>query len=396
MDVLPILPPVNRRDLRSSALAFAWTLAAILGAVVITLFANRVGPRLLAPIAVMLGYLYYGYNSPGRNTAKLADSVYFLGFLWTLYALINEFVFRRGQATDTDSVYRVFGYALVTTASGMFCRLALLQFHETASDQMEQAHDELDVELERLVRQMAASSAHLSDWRVKSLEALKQFDTELTSATKSIPETIRTVHTESAKAISETLNQAVLPLLAEIKEISPLTRKMKTAMANLEKTMTSAGDTITESSMTFAQRMSGAVDSAATAVSDTLRAAGTRLGTSATQYATVLETQAQVATTAITGLTDSQTKMLQFFEALQRNVMDVTGAVVAARQHAAELPREIATAIQNVNATGNMAADSIRAVSNETVESIMQARAAGEALKKTVDEVLDFVHNRMV
>src|SRR5262245_34870244 len=94
-------PVASVRANYATGLALAWMIAAVGGAIAITAFSAQTGIRLAVPIAIMFLYGYYGYYSPGRNTAKLADSIYFLGFLWTLYALINEFVFRNGSATNS-------------------------------------------------------------------------------------------------------------------------------------------------------------------------------------------------------------------------------------------------------------------------------------------------------
>src|SRR5215510_11066745 len=68
------------------------------------------------------------------RVGQLADSLYFLGFLWTLWALIDSFVIN--QLSIAEGVFRAFGYALVTTATGMFLRLLLLQFGYSAEDQV--------------------------------------------------------------------------------------------------------------------------------------------------------------------------------------------------------------------------------------------------------------------
>src|SRR5690349_6940978 len=87
-------PLASDRQIHSSVLATGWTLAAAGGFVAISALSGQSSSlRLLAPLVIMALYVYFGLNSPGRNTAKLADSIYFLGFLWTLYALINEFIF---------------------------------------------------------------------------------------------------------------------------------------------------------------------------------------------------------------------------------------------------------------------------------------------------------------
>src|SRR5881396_209812 len=131
------------RRFAGQELGFAWGVAAVLGALAISLSSGVQPARLFIPVVIMVFYLMYGWRLDTKNTAKLADSVYFLGFLWTLYALIDALVFRRGQI-KADQVFVVFGYALVTTACGMFLRLLVLQFQRTLPDQIVEARDEID------------------------------------------------------------------------------------------------------------------------------------------------------------------------------------------------------------------------------------------------------------
>src|SRR2546425_116979 len=124
--------PPSRKRVRAEQhdLALAWMAAAVLGGLAISLIPERVGPwRMLAPLGAMAAYLLFAFTRSQHSTPRVADSAYFMGFLWTLWALINVLVWHpRLKATE---LYVAFGYALLTTASGMFVRLALLQFYRT-------------------------------------------------------------------------------------------------------------------------------------------------------------------------------------------------------------------------------------------------------------------------
>src|SRR5947208_5230201 len=111
--------------IRAHNLATAWVIAVTGGALTISASSGLQLRRLLLPLIVMFGYLWYGLLQRNRNTAKLADSLYFMGFLWTLYALIDSLI-RQGSQITSDTVFIAFGYALVTTGMGMFLRLALI------------------------------------------------------------------------------------------------------------------------------------------------------------------------------------------------------------------------------------------------------------------------------
>src|SRR5947209_11787600 len=127
----PSIRPVPRvyAFLESRQLGIAWVISVILGAVAIS-STHSVNPqRLLIPVAIMLGYGLFVFNQwtelfanssqayQHSIVAQLADSMYFMGFVWTLWALIDSFVLR---VNTSDAIFRTFGYALVTTATGMF------------------------------------------------------------------------------------------------------------------------------------------------------------------------------------------------------------------------------------------------------------------------------------
>src|SRR5689334_15209375 len=87
---------------RNKALGVAWVIAALTGAICISLTESIQPSRLLTPVGVMAIYGVYSYNilqtmakraglsdAYKRNVAaQIADSLYFIGFLWTLWALI--------------------------------------------------------------------------------------------------------------------------------------------------------------------------------------------------------------------------------------------------------------------------------------------------------------------
>src|SRR5438128_12684045 len=84
-------PPDGSLGLRTQ-IAMAWSACAVLGAVAISVIGRADFVRLIVPLSLMGFYVWYGTRFEGRNTPRFADSVYFLGFLWTLWALIDALV----------------------------------------------------------------------------------------------------------------------------------------------------------------------------------------------------------------------------------------------------------------------------------------------------------------
>lgn len=151
--------------------AFAWAVTAIAGAASIS-FAPPTHSviRLFLPVFVMSVYVFVTYPK-GRlaagwrasRIAQLADSVYFLGFLWTLWALIDSFVLK--SSTSAEAAFRIFGYALVTTAAGMGARLYLLNFKYGSADQVGEAQAAVEENLKKFSEAAQGACGTISDFR---------------------------------------------------------------------------------------------------------------------------------------------------------------------------------------------------------------------------------------
>ena len=86
----------------------------------------------------MLAYSSLGFVEDKDETLieQFADSIYYLGFLLTLVALIVSLVFLSEQKDNSlVGVGSRFGVALATTVLGLFLRILLTNFRESISDQ---------------------------------------------------------------------------------------------------------------------------------------------------------------------------------------------------------------------------------------------------------------------
>jgi hypothetical protein len=165
-------------------LGFSWAVAVILGVVVISSNAKVTPTRLTVPVLIMFCYaivafkrsaaLFAGSSNAYKSSidGQLADSMYFMGFIWTLWALIDSFVIHKIETGD--AIFRVFGYALVTTAAGMFGRLAILQFKYTAAEQSEGANESVEDVLLRFASTLNSTRTTLDDWNLRLAEAAER------------------------------------------------------------------------------------------------------------------------------------------------------------------------------------------------------------------------------
>jgi len=168
--------------------------------------------RLSLPVVILLTYAWLGYDyaennneSPKARAARigqLADSLYFLGFLWTLWALIDAFVVH--QLSITEAVFRTFGYALVTTATGMFLRLLLLQFQ---SSEMDFGVDQLQMEeqIALFTSRLSAASDKVDGFAAMSGRALDGWISSLNNSAAGLVSAVEEVGRQTG-----TLNEALV------------------------------------------------------------------------------------------------------------------------------------------------------------------------------------------
>jgi predicted nucleic acid-binding Zn-ribbon protein len=172
--------------------------------------------RLSVPVLVMIVYAAIEFNRAKRSgldtlravrIGQLADSLYFIGFLWTLWALIDSFVIH--QLSIALAVFRAFGYALVTTTFGTFLRLLLLQF-QTTDDVLEVSHQKVEKDIESFSATLAATTGSVKEFQTSTDEALKGWVEALNRSTASLSEAAAQSTTQAAeqtKALAEALTQ---------------------------------------------------------------------------------------------------------------------------------------------------------------------------------------------
>jgi len=162
------------RGLSEKQGAAIWVGTCLIGGIAISLIADVRG--VLVAVALLFVYAGTGWVRQIKDITKFADSVYFLGFLWTMMALIHALY----SNIAADQVFYAFGYALTATATGMFLRMAILQSYVTAPDHLRDAQVEMDQRLYEFRDQLAKVNQDVEEFRTSTLkEKLKQLDEEL-------------------------------------------------------------------------------------------------------------------------------------------------------------------------------------------------------------------------
>jgi len=97
------------------------------------------------PMAI---YILYGYQQSKKymHLPEFADSVYYLGFIFTLIALLGATYFEK-LSGDPKKTLTYFGMALSTTILGLVFRSYHMQFTDIDADPVEKAREDLQKEV---------------------------------------------------------------------------------------------------------------------------------------------------------------------------------------------------------------------------------------------------------
>ena len=126
---------VTQKDIRNYFLLYL-----ILGIISILVPAylktTSVPIAVILPVIVMFTYMFTVYRKARGVLAsdQIGDSVYYLGFLLTLFALILTLFYYRDAQDPLENILPKFGIALITTIVGLGVRVYITAFDVSAED----------------------------------------------------------------------------------------------------------------------------------------------------------------------------------------------------------------------------------------------------------------------
>jgi predicted nucleic acid-binding Zn-ribbon protein len=256
---MPAPDELDERELSSEdsalsrlKLGTAWVCATLVGVAVLAYasIAQLAPSTTMIVLGVLLVcYAGYGYFLPKKHTIQFADSLYYMGFLWALFALIAAFVLWPAPKLTTDAVLTTFGYALVTTFGGMLLRLMIIQFQDTQPDRLIHAQDTIDRRVEALVQELNEATREITIFRARAVSDLgATFDALVQSLTE-IRGQIAEQHRAAAKGMREAIQIPQEMLTGEIgKLVAALGTRgehLEKAAHDLEQRLRKASETVT-------------------------------------------------------------------------------------------------------------------------------------------------------
>ena len=225
----------------------AFQVLTLLGAIVtMTLFASISSDTtdylVFIPLLPMIIYILYGYQQPNiyKQMNDFSDSVYYMGFIFTLVSLLSVVLFKK-VSNEPTMLLNYFGMALSTTIAGILFRSFHHQFTNLSYDPVAQARKELGEEVDNFkesVEEMSRRIETFSEALVSTLpnklnESVNKFDEkfnlasnilnnnmdELVSSTEQISRKTKQSFSNLHNSI-DTSNQNILAMVEDIENVS--------------------------------------------------------------------------------------------------------------------------------------------------------------------------------
>jgi chaperonin cofactor prefoldin len=284
-------PSTQQERIKLGTAWLAATVAGIAALVYSTISQFSRTATILGLIGLLIAYAAYGYSLRKKNSLQFADSLYYMGFLWALFALIAAFVVWPAPKLTADAVLTTFGYALVTTFSGMLLRLLVIQFQDTLPDRLVHAEETIDRRIGTLTQQINEATMEITSFRDRAASELGGTLQDLVRSLEDVREKIAEQHrmmTTMMSARFESSLKDILGRLAAIqipqeiltievaKLIAALGRRgedVEEAVQKLERSLMQAAETVTRFGNSLdgseaAKRIGVAVNDLSTTIKD--------------------------------------------------------------------------------------------------------------------------------
>ena len=203
-------------------LGTAWVCATLAGVAVLiyaSIAQSSPTTTMIALAALLVAYAGYGYAVPRKDVIQFADSLYYMGFLWAIFALIASFVIWPAQKLSTDAVLTTFGYALVATFCGMLLRLVIIQFHDPLPDRLVPVRQTLDRRVAELAQQLRDATMEITSFRDRAATDLGGTLHDLVRSLADVREKIAEQHRTMARVTSERFESSLQDILGRLSAI---------------------------------------------------------------------------------------------------------------------------------------------------------------------------------
>jgi predicted nucleic acid-binding Zn-ribbon protein len=370
-------------------LGTAWLCATLagIGGLVYSMMSQFSQPYTMLGLIGLLGaYAAYGMTLSKKNNLQFADSLYYMGFLWALFALIATFVVWPAPKLTADAVLTTFGYALVTTFAGMLLRLLVIQFHDTLPDRLAYAQETIDRRVAALTQEINEAAMDIASFRNRAASELGGSLQDFVRSLEDARESIRQQHGTMTTMISDGFESSLNDILGRLATVQIPQESLTTEVAKLVRALRKGGEDVEEAM----QRLK----------TDLMQAAKT-----ATQFGESLygsEAAKRIAATVnelsstIKERTDEFVSMTSALECSRSELDSQLGGLQALRSTFANVSSQLSTLETELK---DMSSHLLRAdVTNGLLnvqKAIQSSLEASKAIESTMRGVMFFLKERM-
>ncbi len=173
----------------------------------------------IALFIVMAMYFAFSYKfSRSVQADTVGDSNYYLGFIFTLMALVMTLVFKfrviEGEDFKVVGLIQEFGVAMVTTLVGLIARIYISQFSVTPDEADEEVRHKIAESVTKLAAQLKVAEENLQTAVNNQQNRITQF----VSSSTDIVKEFFTEQSESFKKTSDEYREAIADNSSELKK----------------------------------------------------------------------------------------------------------------------------------------------------------------------------------
>jgi methyl-accepting chemotaxis protein len=202
-----------------------------------------VGPfflGLLVPIGLMLVYWAVGSRAPAVRLKKesFADSIYYLGFLFTLVSLGSALFYLSGEEKTLSVVVSKFGLALATTILGLAIRVSEVSFSRSFGESKEAAQEKLSLAVDRFTNDLEMTCDKMEILLSSMAESVETAGALASQTTEESSEKISKTLAESVELIEDTIRESTGKISGQHEQLAQSTQE------DLKKSISRIGQSI--------------------------------------------------------------------------------------------------------------------------------------------------------
>lgn len=370
-------------------LGTAWSIATVTGLAALGYSTMSQASRtstMLGLMGLLLAYAGYGSFLKKKNPLQFADSLYYMGFLWALFGLIATFVLWPAPRLTVDAVLTTFGYALVTTFSGMLLRVVVIQFQDTPSDRRVHAQEAIDRRTAALTRQIQDATTDITAFRDRAVSELGGTLQDLVRSLRDVRDKIAEQHRTMTTRLSADFEASLKDVLGRLAAVQVPQDILTTEVVKLVAALGKQGEDVEQAVHKLEQSVMQAADHV-TRFGDSLYGseAATRMGAAVNALSTMIKERTDELATMTSTLGSSHGELERQLESVQ----SLRSAIAKVSAQLSALEAEL-TDLSSPSLSAEVRSGLV------TVQKAIQSSVdASQAIETTMRGVMGFLKQRV-